>query len=425
MTDVTTSPPGATYPPAPADRLLLAAALEQGGGVVCGRLRLHPGGYLLEDGSGSLAFAGSSPAPAGSLVSGRLRYAPSGPCTTLDEVQVLVPARGASPDPGLAARLPALKQRARVIRAIRDFFHSGGFLEIDTPVMVPCPGMEPYLKAYKVEGIRRFLRTSPELHMKRMLAAGAERLFQIAPCFRDDEVSPWHAPGFLMLEWYRAYARPGAIVDDLEGMVVACCEALGAAPDRLLPDVDLTPPWPRATVRELVREKTGLDLATLRERRALRDALVARGLPVGSDPEAEDWDTLFFRLFLTEVEPGLGARRPLILTDYPASQAALARTRDDADFPVAERFELYLGGIELANAFHELNDPAEQRRRHEADRTARRELGAEVYDLDEKFLAALEHGMPPSSGIALGVDRLVAVLTGAPDLASITAFPGE
>jgi lysyl-tRNA synthetase class 2 len=181
----------------------------------------------------------------------------------------------------------------------------------------------------------------------------------------------------------------------------------------------LTPPFDRTTVREAVLERTDLDLADLRERDDLAAALRERGHGTGA---TDGWDDLFFRLWIDEVEPELGRERPVFVHDYPASQAALARVRPDDRWPVAERFELYAAGIELANAFHELNDPDEQRRRHTGDREVRKAAGAQVYPLDESFLAALRSGMPPASGIAFGLDRLVMLLVGVESLDEIYPF---
>ncbi len=342
-------------------------------------------------------------------------------------------AEGGDRRAGLPARLRALGERrrvlatrARVLAALRAFFDECGFLHVETPVRVVCPGLEPHLVPFPA-GEGRWLITSPELHLKKALVALAAagdappRIYEVARVFRDDEGGPWHLPEFTMIEWYRAEEGLEALVRDLEELLPLLAEAAGADP-RNASGTDLTLPFERLTVREAFARHAGIDLAACREREALAAEVRRLGLPV--DP-ADTWDDLFFRVFLDRVEPRLGRERATILAEYPASQAALARVREDPDFPVALRFELYAGGVELANAFDELTDPAEQRRRHEADRAARRAAGLAVPDLDEEFLAALEAGMPPAAGIALGFDRLLAVLLGLPGARATVAFPPD
>lgn len=408
------------YPPFRGTRRALTDAVRGGGGRVAGRLRTAGGARSLTDGSAAvdLVDAAVEASITAAWVSGELRPVPGGGWR-LYEVTVHAPDRGDSPDPGLARRLPALGRRAAIVAAARDYFRAQGFLDVETPARVVCPGLEPHLRAFPA-GAGRWLITSPELHLKRVLAAGAERIVEFARAFRDDELGPWHRAEFTLVEWYRAFAELGAIQSDCEGLVASCAAAARVEGASTLAGCDLTPPFERLTVREALRRHTGLDLAELQERDALAAALDARGMRTRAD---DSWDDLFFRVWIAEVEPLLGLGRPVFVQDYPASQAALARIRREPWGDVAERFELYIRGIEVANAFHELNDPEEQRARHEADRAARRAAGAPVYPLDEAFLGALVAGMPPASGIALGLDRLVALLLGAPDLDAISAFP--
>jgi lysyl-tRNA synthetase class 2 len=385
---------------------------------VAGRLEEGRRGPRLRDASGSVELEGLSPegATSGDWVSGILSPGAGGGFR-LEATVIHAPRLGPSPDPGLADRLEVLALRSEVIAAARAYFREEGFLEVETPARVPCPGLEPHLRAFPAGGSPPlWLITSPELHLKRLLAAGAERLVEFSRAFRDDERGPLHRPEFLLLEWYRAFAPLEALEQDCERLVSACARAVvGSAVE----GCDLNPPFERTTVREAVLEHADLDLARLRDPTRLAEALHGRGV---ESPAESGWDELFFRLWIERVEPRLGLARPVFVRDYPASQAALARVRPDPKWPVAERFELYAGGIELANAFHELNDPEEQRRRHEADRAARREAGAEVHPLDESFLAALRSGMPPASGIAFGLDRLVLLLTGADTLDELHPF---
>ncbi|MDH3284917.1 MAG: EF-P lysine aminoacylase EpmA [Acidobacteriota bacterium] len=322
------------------------------------------------------------------------------------------------PDINLRDRLPTLAARARIVAEVRRFFDERGFLEVETPARVVCPGLEPHLVALPA-GPDRWLRTSPELHLKRLLAAGAERIYEIARSFRGDETGPWHMTEFTLLEWYRANEGLDALVDDVHGLLRRCAEAAGADPSDVR-GCDLTLAPEEITVRDAVRAQTGIDLAEHRDRGPLAERLAHEGIAVSP---GDDWDDLFFKLFIERVEPHLGRERVTILSEFPASQSALARVRVDPTWPVALRFEVFASGIELANAFDELTDPMEQRRRHEADRAARAAAGREVPPLDEAFLAALEAGCPPAAGIALGLDRLVALVLGLTGARGTVAFP--
>lgn len=288
---------------------------------------------------------------------------------------------------------PALALRSRILASIRSWMIAADFIEVETPVRLPAPALELHIDA--IPSDKAFLRTSPELHMKRLLAAGYERLFQIGPCFRRDERGALHNPEFTMLEWYRANADYLDILRDTEALLNHLPVAAGipASTRCRLP----APPWPRLAVRELFLEHAGWD-------------------PVAAyDAERFDHD------LVTKVEPALPRDTPVFVMDYPAPAAALSR-RKPGNADVAERWELYIRGIEIANAFSELTDPLEQRRRFDECARARRQAGRPVYPIDEPFLAALEAGMPPSAGVALGVDRLVMVLDGQCSLDAVMAF---
>jgi lysyl-tRNA synthetase class 2 len=313
-----------------------------------------------------------------------------------------------------------LEKRARVVRTLRGWFAEHGFLEVETPVRVACPGLEPHLVAFPAGG-DRWLATSPELHLKRLLAAGAERVVEVARAFRDDEAGPDHLSEFTLLEWYRAYEGLDRIVDDLSELLPLAARAADADPE-CCRGCDLTLAPERITVRDAVRREANVDLALCRETARLRSVLERLG--IATDP-ADRWDDLFHRLFLERVQPNLGRDRPTVLSEFPASQAALARVRQDDQWPVALRFELFIAGVELANAFDELIDPVEQRARHELDRAVRLDAGREAPPLDESFLRALAAGHPPAAGIALGIDRLVALLLGEEGARRVVAFPAE
>jgi len=309
--------------------------------------------------------------------------------------------------------------RAQVEAGIRAFFGARDFVETRTPVRVPCPGLEPHIKPFEVSA-GGFLHTSPELAMKRLLVGGLERIFQIASVFRDEPHAPTHLSEFSMLEWYRAYADEHAIMADTEALVAELAVRVQGTTRVSFAGrvIDLTPPWPRASVRELYAAHAGVDL---REDTDLRGVCARLGVACAAD---DGWDDLYFRIWLERIEPRLPADRPLFVTRYPASQAALAVVDADADGTRwARRFEAYMGGLELANAFYELTDVAVQRRRFEDDLALRARVHGDSFPrvpLDEGFLAALAEGMPPSAGIALGVDRLVMLLADEPDIAYTT-----
>lgn len=291
-----------------------------------------------------------------------------------------------------------LHRRSRLLCAIRDFFRTEGFCEVETPVRIPAPALELYIDA--IPSGERYLRTSPELHLKRLLAEGISPVFQIGPCFRAGECGQRHRTEFTMLEWYRTGADYMDILADAEALVRHAVRTLRELEPGFTPAVDVELPWQRLTVSDAYRCHAGWN-------------------PV-ADFDADRFDLDMVNL----VEPALPRDRAVVLTDYPVAVAALAR-RSDADPRTAERWELYLGGLEIANAFSELTDPDEQRRRFEACAQARAAAGAEVYPLDRAFLDTLERGLPPCGGIALGVDRLLMALTGTTSITEVIAFGAE
>jgi elongation factor P--(R)-beta-lysine ligase len=310
----------------------------------------------------------------------------------------------------LSGRLENLKLRSRLLGEIRSFFAQRGFVEIEAPIMVPSPGLELHLDAFRVED--RFLITSPEYQMKRLLAGGMEKIYSLGKVFRRGELGAHHNPEFTMLEWYRAGAGWEAIADDTEALVSWLAVQV-RQPDGL----DLRPPWERCSVREACERWAGVTIEGDETADQLRDRIRAKGHRAPSDGDFSD---MFFTLFLDAVEPNLGRQRPVLLYDWPSPLCALAREKP-SDPRVVERFEVYAGGLELCNAFGELVDPVEQRRRLEHDLAERRRRGLPEYPIDEQFLAALGD-MPPSAGIALGVDRLAMLLFGATDIREVLAF---
>ncbi len=328
-----------------------------------------------------------------------------------------------SAEPQLTRRLTALAARARVLDSLRRVFAAEAFLEVETPSRVRCPGQEVHLESFTAGG-DRYLITSPEYHMKRLVAAGAERIFQIARAFRAEEAGPHHQPEFTIIEWYRARAPLEWIADDCEALVRAAASAVGR-PSQLPgraggADLDLAAPFERTTVAALFARHAGIELRGDESGGELAAKAQAEGHRLGG---ATAYDDVFFQLFLDHVEPNIGRERPTFVFDWPLPLAALARRKDRPGLPpVAERFELYAGGLELANAFGELTDPEEQRARFETERSQRRIAGRTVYPIDEKLLHALPH-MPPTSGVALGFDRLVMLVLGAPEIGDVIAFP--
>ena len=300
-------------------------------------------------------------------------------------------------------RLTASKEnlaiRGRTLQAVRAFFVERAFIEVETPIRIPAPALELHIDA-EPSG-EAFLRTSPELNLKRLLATGHERLFEMGPCFRRGERGRHHSPEYTMLEWYRAHADCADVLADCRELLpVVARQVIGTT--RIAPGgrtLDLAAEWYCVTVSEVFREAAGWD-------------------PVERfDPDRFDLD------MVNKVEPALPADRPVVLLDYPVEVAALARRRD-GNPPVAERWELYAGGLELANAYSELTDPVEQRRRFEDCAARRAGAGRPIYPIDEPFLAALAAGMPPSGGVALGIDRLVMLLAGAESIEEVRAFSG-
>jgi elongation factor P--(R)-beta-lysine ligase len=354
-------------------------------------------------------------------------------------------------------RRPALQVRARLKAAIRAHFEGQGFWEAETGLVQTSPGNETHLHAFEAHWVdmageqqRGFLHTSPEFAMKKLLAAGETRLFQFASVFRAREISRLHAPEFSMLEWYRAGEPYKTLMADCASLLRLASEIGGrrefcfrgqacnalAEPERLSlteaferhAGIDLAPLLPPPTL-SLPAASGGRErlaggashLPTLQPG-ALRSAFAAEATRIGVRVAADDtWGDIFSRVLTERIEPHLGQGRATILDRYPIAEAALARPCPD-DYRFAERFELYVCGVELANAFGELTDAAEQRRRFEADMAEKQRLYGESYPIDEDFLAALAQ-MPPASGAALGFDRLAMLAAGVESVEEVIATP--
>jgi lysyl-tRNA synthetase class 2 len=280
--------------------------------------------------------------------------------------------------------------------AIRGFFEERGFIEVETPTLVPSPGLDVHLSAFEVRDPAGktvgFLATSPEYQMKRLICDGAKRIFQLGRSYRADEQGAHHEREFTILEWYRADAGSDDVIRDTEELVYTLAGVLASPVAERV-----KPPWPRVSVQDAFERHVGEMV----------------------DPGNEE---LFFRTWAEQVQPRLGIEQAEVVTHWPASMASLARLRGDG---TADRFEAFVSGVELCNGFGELTDSAEQRRRFERDQEQRRDAGVPVYPIDERFLEALQRGMPPSGGNALGVDRLLMLLTEAPSIQAVMPFPAE
>jgi lysyl-tRNA synthetase class 2 len=331
-----------------------------------------------------------------------------------------------------ADRRPFLVARGRIVAALREWFGQRGFVEVETPALQVSPGNETHLHAFATEltgpdGARapRYLHTSPEFACKKLLAAGEPKIFAFARVFRNRERGPLHHPEFTMLEWYRAHAPCETVMEDCVALLVEAARAASSVRWHYKGrDTDPYAAPDLFTVADVFYRFAGIDLLeTLTPAGAdgtrLADAAHAAGVHVALD---DTWSDIFSRVLVERVEPRLGIDRPTLLTEYPAPEAALARTADDPR--VAQRFELYACGVELANGYGELTDPLEQTRRFETAMAERERRYGERYPVDGDFLAALAK-MPPASGVALGLDRLVMLAAGATHIEQMLWAPVE
>lgn len=326
-----------------------------------------------------------------------------------------------------------LLARAGLFRAVRGWFDAEGFVEVDTPALQISPGLEPHLTAFATDYVtptgdrhRLYLATSPEFSCKKLLAAGMQRIYQLGHVFRNKEGSSRHHPEFTLLEWYRVGAGYDALMQDCEKLLQIAADIGGKkhAQYRGI-SCDMTAKAKTLSVQDAFLHYTGIDLLATIDSPAdpaphkLAEAAKKLGIHTASD---DRWDDIALRILGEKIEPHLGAEVPCFLTDYPLCMAALARPKPNAPH-LAERFELYVCGLELANAFVELTDPVLQRQRFVADMDLKEKLYGTRYPVDEDFIAALEHGLPDSAGIALGFDRLLMLAVGAEDINDVIWAP--
>jgi lysyl-tRNA synthetase class 2 len=398
---------------------------------IAGRLRSNPeGGWILADTSGrimldgveELAVSGGAIVEVEGILAGKRRF-------RVERIKLLSPgrerARAGSRNEALWNLPKDIFRRRRLIRdGLRTFFLERGFDEVESPVLVPAPGQEPYLDPFVTrldtdQEVReeRYLITSPEYFHKRLLAAGFEKIFEIARVFRNgpSETRGLHHAEFCMVEWYRAYASYLEIMEDMEQLIHHLALRVDCP---LAPRFE--PPYERLTMKDAFHRYAGVDLDPyLQDDPSFAAEQASRGdfgLMAGDDQESR-----FFKILVAAIEPQLGRNRPVFLIDFPACQASLSKICEDRP-EVCERFELYINGVELANGFTELNDPEEQRARFRKEAMQRAARGREPVPQDEDFLEALRLGMPPAGGVALGLERLMMVLLGERDMKDVAPF---
>jgi lysyl-tRNA synthetase class 2 len=309
-------------------------------------------------------------------------------------------------------------KRAKIITTLRRYFDDEGFVEVETPVLVPLYGgalARPFVTHHNQLDRDLYLRIATELYLKRLIVGGLERVYEVGKNFRNEGVSHKHNPEFTMVEWYEAYADYHDEAARLETLVNTIAEAIGYDGD-----IDFTPPWRRVTLRDAILEKTGVDVDEHREHDALVAAIEAAD-GVDLDVAGKTWPQLVDDLLSKYVEPHLV--QPTFVMDYPKALSPFAKDHRSEDRDLVERWEAYCGGMEIANAFTELNDPDEQRRRFESQQRLSLAGDEEAQPYDEAFVEALEQGMPPTGGVGLGIDRLVMILTGRRSLREVILFP--
>jgi EF-P lysine aminoacylase GenX len=317
----------------------------------------------------------------------------------------------------------------KITDLIRAFFKEQGFFEAQTPALVACAGQEPYLSPFKTDFLdeknnkyRGFLITSPEYSLKKLLVGGFDKVFELARVFRQNEsFGGTHNPEFTMLEWYRTNSDYNQIMKDTEGLVCFLAKKIKGSEIIFYQGqkTDLTPPWPRLTVKDLFLKYAGIDLDKAKTPADFKNQVKNKNYS-----KFDDWNDIFYLVFLNEIEPNLPKDKPVFICDYPLPQASLAKTIRRGSW-YAERFEVFIGGMELGNAFSELVDPKEQLARFEEEHILRKKLQKDDIPIDKDLLLALELGILPAGGIAVGLERLQMLLLDVKDINDILAFPAR
>lgn len=317
------------------------------------------------------------------------------------------------------------KSRSQLTQKVRDFFNKNDFLEVETPIMIPIPGMEPHLNPFETEFTNPegksqtlYLNTSPELQMKKLIGGGFKNIYTLTKVFRNGEVGGGrHNPEFTMLEWYRSTSTYLDLMKDCENLVIHLAGKKTIKYDHK--EISLEKPWDRKSIHELFLQYCRIDLLKNKDFKTFSKTAKDHRTSISG---CKDWDDIFFKIFLNEIEPYLGMKKPIFVYDYPVSQAALAKKKDKNSF-WAERFELYIGGNEIANAYSELLDKKEQKERLLEEQKLRKKLGKIAFDIDEEFLTSLESIPTSLAGIALGIDRLFMVLLDKKHIEDVLLFP--
>lgn len=422
--------PRPSYPSKSSRTHLISSLKPPQSAVIAGRLGWDEstGSWMLTDGSGTVTvdLSNNETIQPNDIVDLFGRWIP--PLFEVHEAVLLAPSIRPVPSVPSPQGRHILEARSAMLSLTRTFFNTSGYLEVETPLLVPHPGMEPHLTPFETtfgDSFRSqslYLHTSPEYAMKRLLTSGCEKIYQISKAFRHEQAGPMHNPEFTLLEWYQAYADYEDVMAHTETYIHhLVTESVGSEHLQWAGRyTDVTPPFERISVRDALSEYAGIHVDPFEETDDfIRFSREAGHTAVTLEDSPED---AFFKVFLDSIEKHLGGDRPTFLTDYPAPMAALSKRKQERP-EIAERFELYISGVELANAFTELNDPAEQRSRLVEEEQERLESGNPTYGIDDEFIAALEAGMPPAGGIALGLDRLLMLLTGSRTIREVLAFP--
>lgn len=327
------------------------------------------------------------------------------------------------------------KKRSILTQKIRNFFTNNNFLEVETPIMTPFPGMEPHLNPFETklnlpsvygltakstqqQPIQLYLNTSPELQMKKLLGADFDNIFNLTKVFRNGELGgPLHNPEFTMLEWYRKNANYNDLMKDCESLILSLNGKTSLTYQNSR--IDLTKPWTRLSTNQLFQKYCKIDLIKNQTFQTFKKTAQTHNYDTN---HCDTWDDIYFKIFLNHIEPNLPKDRPVFIYDYPATQAALAKKKTKNPF-FAERFELYIAGIELANAFSELIDANEQRARLKQEQLLRKKLKKTVFEIDEEFLQNLAKIKQPCAGIAMGIDRLFMLLLNKTNISDVLLFP--